>query len=158
VSQGNESNSLEIESIFNEASEVLKDTVKLQQTINGMRDKINKFSEASSEIVVIASQTNMLSLNASIEAARAGEQGKGFAVVANEVKKLAANSKVIAESTKADQLEMIKLIDEILLMSSELECKATVINDSVGNITATIEEVTAKGQELTELASSILKE
>ncbi|MCR5155118.1 MAG: cache domain-containing protein [Butyrivibrio sp.] len=97
--------------LISQSSEVQSSVREIGETIDSTNESAKEISKFSQAITEIASQTNLLSLNASIEAARAGDAGKGFAVVATEIGQLAVQS-----SNSADE---IKKIVEKLVADSE---------------------------------------
>ena len=103
-----------------------------------MREAMDKIQESSKQVVGvikaikdIASQTNLLSLNASIEAARAGEAGKGFAVVAGEIGGLADES--------ADAVNTTRNLINVSL--DEIEKGNTIVNDVIASLDNAVERV-----------------
>lgn len=85
---------------------------ELQDEMNRIKEISNEIEEIITTIEEIASQTSLLSLNASIEAARAGEAGRGFAVVADQIGKLATDSAQAAVNTRALIVKTIEEIDK----------------------------------------------
>ena len=137
--------------------------------LNSVAEKIQEIAKDSEGLLEInsvmnniASQTNLLSMNAAIEAAHAGEAGKGFAVVADEIRKLAESSAHQSKTT-ATMLKKIKTsIDSITKSSNDVLTRFEVIDSGVKtvsqvelNIRSAMEEQEAGGKQILESIDSL---
>ena len=112
----------------------IKSSVENTATVvDALGEQLKNIDTFVDTIAEIASQTNLLSLNASIEAARAGEMGKGFAVVASEISKLADQSNEAASN-------ITELISEIMHNSNEAVEAMRSGAESVAQGTETVNE------------------
>lgn len=114
---------------------------KLTEVMGRINETSQQIGSIISEIEDIASQTNLLSLNASIEAARAGEAGRGFSVVADQIGKLADQSAKSAVDTR-------RLIEGAL---QEIEEG----NNVVGNVAESIKDVVVGVKQIAETSANL---
>jgi len=118
--------------------------------------------EINSVMQNIASQTNLLSMNAAIEAAHAGEAGKGFAVVADEIRKLAENSSNQSKTISAVLKKIKESIDKItrstenvLTRFEAIDSSVTVVAEQEENIRRAMEEQGEGSKQILEGISNV---
>ena len=157
-----------IDTVVDMAEDTAKETQNASARVKASANKANEEKEKMNELLTemehiteiskeigniitdiedIASQTNLLSLNASIEAARAGEAGKGFAVVADQIGKLAADSAKSAVNTR-------ELIDKTLVEIEKGNTITRTTADAFNQIIADMESFAELAENTMEKANS----
>lgn len=151
-----------------ELEDITEQTRKSVMEVNRQTDLTNRSALAIQEVTElitdIASQTNLLSLNASIEAARAGENGRGFVVVAEEIRHLSEQSQDSAERIKQIVDDLINNSNTSVQTMGEVSKNVDVQNEKLGttmsmfiHLNGEVDEVSNSANEMEKKIDSVRK-
>lgn len=132
---------------INDVSFEISENTKEVSNLKTISVEVNKFVKL---IYGITDQTNLLALNAAIEAARAGEAGKGFAVVADEIRKLAGNSKKMAEEIEKKINEMTDKVESTVNSSN-------ISKEKIENMTTEMDKLNLTFEKVMNVLSNVIK-
>ncbi|MGG4554985.1 methyl-accepting chemotaxis protein [Paenibacillus humicus] len=154
-----------VEMVMTQMGSIHKSVKNSVDSIEQLHKRSGEIEEIVQVMTQIATQTQLLSLNASIEAARAGEEGRGFAVVANQVKKLAEESaksaEQIAELVRHIQQETLQAVQAINEGEHNVAVGIGIVQETgelFGSILSATDAVTSQIQEVSAATEEMVAE
>jgi len=130
--------------------------LQLLEELGNIEIQSRSLQVANKTISDIATQTNILAMNAAIEAAHAGEAGRGFAVVAGEVRKLAELSSKESEAVSLEIQKMGKIIEHIGIVSQETSRAMDTIFKGVNDVNTSFKIIDGSIREQSEEGVQVL--
>ncbi|HOX33234.1 MAG TPA: methyl-accepting chemotaxis protein [Spirochaetales bacterium] len=128
-----------------------------RERIGQIAERSRALLEANKVVSTIASQTNLLAMNAAIEAAHAGDVGRGFSVVADEIRRLAETSAGQSKTIKAELGQVQRAIDEVVVSSQGSEESFRRVAERIGATELLVREVRQAMAEQREGSSQVLE-
>jgi len=129
---------------------------ELKETVHTLSDRSEAIIDANTTIKQIASQTDLLAMNAAIEAAHAGDAGRGFSVVAEEIRKLAEVSNLQSRTISENLNEVRASIERAVGISAETEASFARITRSVEQVNTLLNDIKARVDEQSLNSENIL--